>query len=69
MALNNLSHLRRNYHIKHVTTNYIMIDGELFQKGGDGALLQCLQIDKALHVIVEVHYGLCRLHQRGVKMA
>ena len=50
-------------------TRFILLDGELFKKGiDDDTLLRCLGKMEAIRVIIEIHGGICRAHQAGVKI-
>ena len=51
------------------TTQFILLDGELFKKGNDDdILLRCLGKIEAMRVIAEIHEGICGAHQVGIKM-
>ena len=51
------------------TTQFILIDGELFKKGiDDDALLQCLRKIEAMRVMAEVNEGIYEAHQVGLIM-
>ena len=50
-------------------TRFILLDGEQFKKGiNDDTLLRCLGKIEAMRVMVEIHEGICRAHQAGIKM-
>ena len=49
--------------------NYVLIQEELYRNGSVGLLLRCIKADEAMKMIVESHYGLCRLREAGEKMA
>ena len=46
----------------------VLIDRELFRRSQEGILLKCLNEDKALKVMGEVHEGVCGAHKSGSNM-
>ena len=48
--------------------NFILLKGELYRKGLDGSLLECLSFLDNMEVMKQVHEGVCGGHQSKVKM-
>ncbi|XP_068321973.1 uncharacterized protein [Pyrus communis] len=57
-----------NRRIRVHATNYVSYQNELYQKGDDGLLLLCLDLQEAAQAITEVHERICGAHQSGRKM-
>ena len=61
-----------NKWVPHITkvkgNNFVILEGELYRKGLDGLLHKCLSFPDSMEVMKQVHEGVCRAHQFGVKM-
>lgn len=49
--------------MKQKELNYVMRDGNLYEKGVNRVLIKCLGREKSLKVMAEVHEGLCGSHR------
>ncbi|XP_051117307.1 uncharacterized protein LOC127242016 [Andrographis paniculata] len=47
---------------------FTLIDGDLFRRAADGMLLKCVDTQKAMKVMGEVHKGVCGAHKSGLVM-
>jgi hypothetical protein len=41
---------------------YAMVDGDLYQRGMDGVLLQCISREEGGKLLADIHEGECRSH-------
>lgn len=48
--------------IKHKSSNFLLIDGDLYRRAFSSPLLKCLTPSKADYVLQEVHKGICGDH-------
>ena len=56
------------YRVKAQSQNFILLEGELYIKGFDGLLLRCLSFIDSVEVVMQVHEGVCGVHQAEMKM-
>ena len=54
--------------IKLQSMQCIIYNNDLYKRGGDGLLLECLGPKEALTAMAKIHEGICGAHQPGVKM-
>ena len=54
--------------VKAQSQNFILMEGELYIKGLDGLLLQCLSFLDNMEEMKQIHEGFCGAHQVGIKM-
>ncbi|KAK2969914.1 hypothetical protein RJ640_000527 [Escallonia rubra] len=54
--------------VKLQATKYFLLDNDLFKRTPEGLALRCLGQQEAIHVMAEVHEGICGAHQARIKM-
>ncbi|KAK2991826.1 hypothetical protein RJ640_006386 [Escallonia rubra] len=57
--------LRVDAKMKLQAIKYFLLDGDLFKRTPEGLTLRCLGQQEAMHVMAEVHEGVCGAHQAG----
>lgn len=56
------------FKVKKRAMNFVLVDGEMYKRSLNGVLLKCLNKNKALKVIGEIHEGICISHESGTVM-
>ncbi|KAL2227669.1 UNVERIFIED_CONTAM: Retrovirus-related Pol polyprotein from transposon [Sesamum indicum] len=55
--------------VKFRATRFTMLDGQLYKRTADGPLLKCLEGERALYVMREIHEGSCGNHSGARSLA
>jgi hypothetical protein len=48
--------------IARLTKRYMMVEGDLYRRGANGILMQCISREEGYELLVEVHGGECGNH-------
>ena len=56
------------YRVKAQSQNFVLLEGELYRKGPNGLLLRFLSFLDNMKVMKQIHEGVYRAHQAGIKM-
>ena len=48
--------------LRYKSTEYVLLDDQLYYKTADGVLLKCLNHEEAKVLMGEIHEGICRAH-------
>jgi hypothetical protein len=51
-----------DYRVAHLAKRYMLIEGDLYRRGANGVLMQCIIREEGCELLTEVHGGECGNH-------